>query len=397
MSVTRLLRTDRTAVVALLAFLVACSDKGKDAGTAQAATPGGAGGGQRRSTSITLSANDVQRVQRRTLEEGIAITGSLEPLETIDVRSRIDGDLIAVYAREGERVAEGQILARFEASQQASGRASAVADQTAARGDLSTAQWNLDQSRELFKAGAIPERDVRVAEQTVATAQARLAAASARLNAASSSERDTRVVAPESGVISGRHVESGESVARGASLFTIVRSETLELQAAVPATQSGSIRVGQPVHFSAAGRDLEGRVARVNPTIDPASRAVRVYVQVPNASGALRGGTFASGRIVIRTVPDALVIASSALRQSQGGGTPTVYRIADQQLEPVTVETGVTDLELALTQVTKGLREGDIVVIGNVGTLGRGMKVVMIGNESQAQPADTSRQTPGGR
>ena len=143
MSVTRLLRADRIAFVALLAFLAACSDKGKDAGTAQAATP--AGGGQRRSTSITLSANDVQRVQRRSLDEGIAITGSLEPLETIDVRSRIDGDLIAVYAREGERVAEGQILARFEASQQTSGRASAIADQTAARGDLSTTQWNLDQ------------------------------------------------------------------------------------------------------------------------------------------------------------------------------------------------------------------------------------------------------------
>ena len=395
MSVTRLLRADRIAFVALLALTVACSDKGKDAGTAQAATPGGAGGGQRRSTSITLSANDVQRVQRRSLDEGIAITGSLEPLETIDVRSRIDGDLIAVYAREGERVAQGQILARFDASQQTGGQASAIADQTAARGDLTTAQWNLDQSRELFKAGAIPERDVRVAEQTAITAQARLAAATSRLNAAAKSERDTRVVAPESGVISGRHVESGESVAKGVSLFTIVRSETLELQASVPATQSGGIRVGQPVHFSAAGRDLEGRVARVNPTIDPASRAVRVYVQVPNASGALRGGTFASGRIVIRTVPDALVIASSALRQSQGGGPPTVYRIANQQLEPVTVETGVIDLESALTQVTKGLREGDVVVIGNVGTLGRGMKVVLLGNEGQ--PRDTSRQTSGGR
>jgi RND family efflux transporter MFP subunit len=394
MSVTRSLRTDRIAFALLFALSAACSGKGNDAGTAQAATPGG---GQRRSSSITLSASDIQKVQRRSLEEGIAITGNLDPLETIDVRSRIDGDLVAVYVREGERVAAGQLLARFEAGEQTSGRASAVADQTAARGDLSTAQWNLDQSRELFKAGAIPERDVRVAEQAVATAQARLAAATARLNVASTSERDTRVVAPSSGVVATRQVESGESVARGAALFTIVRSETLELRAAVPATQSGSIRVGQPVHFNAGGRDFEGRVARVNPTIDPASRSVTVYVQVPNASGALRGGTFASGRIVIRTVPDALVIASSAMRQSQGGGAPIVYRIANQELEPVTVETGVTDAELALTQVTKGLREGDVVVIGNVGTLGKGMKVVMIGSDAGGAPRDTSRQRAGGR
>jgi membrane fusion protein (multidrug efflux system) len=397
MSVTRLLRTDRLAIIALLAFSVACSGKGNDAGTAQAATPGGAGGGQRRNTSITLSAADVQKVQRRALDEGIAVTGNLEPIETVEVRARLEGDLVAVYVREGERVAQGQLLARFEAGEQTSGRASAVADVTASRGDLTTAQWNLDQSRELFKAGAIPERDVRVAEQTFATAQARLAAANARLNVATTSEQDTRVVAPTSGVVATRLVENGESVARGASLFTIVRTETLELRAAVPATQSGGIRVGQPVHFSAAGRDFEGRVARVNPTIDPASRSVTVYVQVPNASGALRGGTFASGRIVIRTVPDALVIASAALRQSQGGGPPIVYRVADQQLEPVTVETGVTDQELALTQITKGLREGDVVVIGNVGTLGKGMKVVMIGTDAGAQPADTGRQSTGGR
>lgn len=393
MSVIRLLRTDRFAVTALILLAAACSGKSTDAGTAQAATPGG----QRRTTSITLAANDVQKIQRRTLAEGIAITGNLEPIETVDVRARLEGDLVAVNVREGDRVAQGQVLARFDAGEQTSGRASAVADLTAARGDLSTAQWNLEQSRELFKAGAIPERDMRVAEQTVATTQARLAAANARLNAASSSERDTRVIAPTSGIVASRQVENGESVARGASLFTIVRTETLELQAAVPATQSGNIRIGQPVHFTAAGRDFEGRVARVNPTIDPASRAVTIYIQVPNASGALRGGTFASGRIVIRTVPDALVVATTALRQSQGGGPPVVYRIADQQLEPVTVETGVTDQELALTQVTKGLREGDVVVIGNVGTLGKGMKVVMIGGDAGAQPRDTSRASAGGR
>ena len=389
-------RIDRFAVATLFAMSVACSGKGADSGTAQAATPAGAGG-QRRSTSITLSASDVQKVQRRALEEGVAVTGNLEPLETVDVRARLDGDLVGVYVREGERVAQGQVLARFEAGEQTSGRASAVADVTAAKGDLATAQWNLDQSRELFKAGAIPERDVRVADQAVATAQARLAAANARLNVASTSEQDTRVVAPTSGVVASRQVENGESVARGASLFTIVRSETLELQAAVPATQSEAIRVGQPVHFSAGGRDFEGRVARVNPTIDPASRSVTVYVQVPNASGAIRGGTFASGRIVIRSIPDALVVASAALRQSQGGGPPIVYRIAGQQLEPVSVETGIADQAAALTQVTKGLREGDVVVIGNVGTLGKGMKVVMIGSDAGGQSRDTSRQRTGGR
>jgi multidrug efflux pump subunit AcrA (membrane-fusion protein) len=112
---------------------------------------------------------------------------------------------------------------------------------------------------------------------------------------------------------------------------------------------------------------------------------VTVYVQIPNPGGEIRGGTFVNGRIVLRTVPDALVIASAALRQSADGGAPTVYRISDQTLDPVTVSTGVANEEAGLVQITKGLREGDMIVVGNVGTLGRGMKVTIIGNEAAAR------------
>jgi len=143
------------------------------------------------------------------------------------------------------------------------------------------------------------------------------------------------------------------------------------------------------VHFNAAGRDLDGRVARVSPTVDPVTRSVTVYVQVPNASGAIRGGTAANGRIVLRTVPDALVVPSGAIRQSAASGTAAgsaslVYRIQNQELEPVPVTIGVVDAGRALTQVASGLRAGDLVVVGNVGTLGRGMKVTIIGADSAA-------------
>ena len=103
-------------------------------------------------------------VKRMLVEESTPIAGDLHPIETIDVKARLEGDITGVYVREGERVRSGQLLARFEASEQESNLRSAEADRAAARGELATAQWNYEQSQELFKAGAIPERDHKAAE-----------------------------------------------------------------------------------------------------------------------------------------------------------------------------------------------------------------------------------------
>jgi membrane fusion protein (multidrug efflux system) len=359
------------------------------AGNAAARGPGGGGGGGgsgaggRAAPSITLAATDVATVAPMTIEDGVPLTGDLHPLETIDVRSRIEGDLMAVYVREGEQVGAGQLLARFEASAQESSRASAEADRVAANAELANAQWTLEQNESLFKAGAIAERDLKTSQQAVATARARLAAAVARLRASGNEARDTRVVAPASGVVEKRLVDGGVHLARGAPMFTIVRSGTLELAAAVPARQAAAVRAGQVVHFLADGRRFDGKVARVSPTIDPTTRSVTVYVQVPNPGNTLRGGTFATGRVVNRTLTNALAIPTAALRQGQEDGKPFVYRIDGKTLNVAPVQLGVVDEQLGVAQVTEGLQNGDKVIVGNVGTLGRGMQVTIAGTERQ--------------
>ena len=360
--------------------------EGGGAGGATAARgPGGGGGGAggRPSPSITLAATDVATVSPMTIEDGVALTGDLHPLETIDVRARIEGDLMSVYVREGDQVRAGQLLATFEASEQESSRASAEADRAAANAELANAQWTLEQNESLFKAGAIAERDLKTSQQAVIAARARLAAAVARLRASGNQARDTRVVAPASGVLEKRLVDGGVHLARGAPMFTIVRSGTLELAAAVPARQATPVRVGQVVHFVADGRRFDGSVARVSPTIDPATRAVTVYVQVPNPGNTLRGGTFATGRVVARTLTNVLAIPTAALRQGQEDGKPFVYRIDGKTLNSAPVQLGAVDEQQGVAQVTEGLQAGDKIVVGNVGTLGRGMQVTIAGAERQ--------------
>ena len=324
------------------------------------------------------------------LFDGVPVTGVLSPIERVDVRARLEGDVEAVYVREGDFVRTGQLLARFEATEQQSASQSATADRAAAQSELSTAQWTYEQTQGLFRAGAVPERDVRNAQQAVAAARARVAAANARMRSAGNLTRDTRVLSPTSGTVEKRNVERGEHMSRGAAMFTVVRNDVLELAAAVPERRANAVRVGQRVEFNANGQRFDGRVARVSPTIDPSTRSVTVYVQVPNPNGALKGGTFASGIVVARQIANALVIPVEGLRLGLGGKTQ-VYRIADKVVEQVDVQTGVRDDRGGIVEIVSGLGDGDAIITGNVGTVGKGMKVDILDPASRQGGAGSAQ------
>jgi RND family efflux transporter MFP subunit len=376
MPVHRTLRLASHAALAAALALTACSKK---SGADAAGGPGGPGGAGGRAPSVTLAPADVATPKLASLEDAVPVTGTLDPLERAEIRARLEGDVDGVYVREGQPVGAGTLLARFRANEQAGENQSARADLASTRSVLSTAQWNLEQTRDLYRQGAVPERDVRLAEQEVAAARARVAASDARLRTTSQTVADTRVLSTVSGIVEKRSVNPGEHVSRGATLFTVVRGDVLELAAAVPERAAATVRPGQVVHFTAGGRTIEGRVARVAPSVDPASRSVTIYVQVPNGDGSLRAGTFATGRIVSRVVNDALVVPAAALREGKEGAPPFVYRVANGKIEVAQVTQGLVDETQGVVQIVSGLAAGDRIVVGNVGMLGEGMQVRMAG------------------
>jgi RND family efflux transporter MFP subunit len=386
----------RTLTCAALLFATACSKTpdaeakpaeggaagGRPAAGAGAARggPGGPGGGR---GGVVLAATDVKEIGVGVIENAVSVSGNLRPIETIEVRSRLNGDIEQVYVQEGERVRQGQVLARFESSQQESGRRGAEADREAARSQLQTAQWAAEQSAALFKAGAIAEQENRAAQQAVVAAQAAVAASEARLRTASAVSSDTRVLAPSSGIIDRRTVQPGERVSVSTPLFTLVRNETLELAANVPSRMANLVQPGQLVRLSVDDRTVESRVARVSPTVDPVSRSVTVYVRVPNAKGAIKGNTFVSGRVIGDRRSDALLVPTTAIRQAPGTeSAPFVWRIAGGALERRNVRLGVVDDASGVAEVMEGLTAGDRVIVGNVGALGNGAKVTIAGGKS---------------
>jgi membrane fusion protein (multidrug efflux system) len=138
----------------------------------------------------------------------------------------------------------------------------------------------------------------------------------------------------------------------------------MRLEASVPAEQLSLIRVGVPVVFTVSGypgRQFVGHIIRINPTADPATRQVRIYVSIPNAGRTLVGGLFATGRMSSATklglvVPDAAVDVR--------GSAPTVMRVRGGRAEKVQVQVGITDKSSETTEILAGLQAGDTVLLG---------------------------------
>ncbi len=382
----------RTIACAALLLATACSKssdaaEAKPAGAAGAAAPGKTGrpvaGAPSGRGGVVLAASDVATLKKGVIENSVAVSGNLRPIETIEVRSRLNGDINAVYVQEGQRVSAGQVLARFESSQQESSKRGAEADREAARSQLQTATWAAEQSAALFKAGAIAEQEHRAAQQSVVAAKAAVAASEARLRTADAVSTDTRVLAPSSGVIEKRIVQPGERVSVSMPLFTLVRNEILELAANVPARLANAVQPGQVVRLNLDGRTIESKVARVSPTVDPVSRSVTVYVRLANGNGAVKGNTFVSGRVISERLGSALLLPTTAIRQATGvDAPPFVWRIAGGALEKRNVTLGVVDDATGVAEVKEGLSPGDRVIVGIVGALGNGSKVTIAGGKS---------------
>src|SRR3712207_738507 len=117
----------------------------------------------------------------------------------------------------------------------------------------------------------------------------------------------------------------------------------MRLEASVPADQVGAIRVGLPVEFNVTGypgRTFGGRITRVSPTADPATRQVQIVATIPNAGNTLVGGLFAEGRVASesRTAPVAPVTAVD-----ERGLRPFAMRVKNGRVERVEVLLGIRD------------------------------------------------------
>ncbi len=259
--------------------------------------------------------------------------------------------LTEVLVNVGDSVRRGQVLARLSGDTVQVELAQNKASLAEAEATLSDAQANAERARKLQATGAISAQQINQYLTLEQTARARVEAQRARLQADELRLRQTRVLAPDDGVISARVATVGAVVPAGQELFKLIRGGRLEWRAEVTAADLSRIAPGVKATLTAAdGSTVEGRVRMVAPTIDPQTRNGIVYVDLPRVSAA-RAGMFARGEFELGR-SQALTLPQSAVLMRDGFAY--AYRLGD-------------DSRVLQTKISAGRRVGDrIEVLGGL-------------------------------
>lgn len=314
--------------------------------------------------TTTIGAENIAVVVNGVLQSGPTVSGAVMPEREAAVRAQVGGSVLQTYVDQGQAVRRGQTLARIEAGGLQDVFLSARAGVTAASNNADIARRELARSEKLLAAGAIAERDIEQARRSATAANAALADARARLATAQKQVGNTVITAPITGVVSDRPVSAGDVVQPGALLFSVVDPSSMRLEGSVPAEQLSQVRLGAPVTFTVngyPGRTFTGRVTRVNPTADPATRQVRIVISIPNAEGRLVGGLFATGRLASESHTGMLVPATAVDSRSN---IPAVFRIKGGRVERIPVQLGLRDDASETVEIASGVQVGDTLLLG---------------------------------
>jgi HlyD family secretion protein len=324
---------------------------------------------------------------KREFVDRLFVSGTLVAREEAQVAARIDGlAIVELDAEDGDRVKEGQILARLDRTQldallaqndAATRRADAAIDQ--ARSLIAQSQAQVQFSNADFErahkleAGVMAASTIEQREMAMKTAQAQLSAAQ---NALSVSEADrksrdaerqelqvrigrTEVKAPVTGIVSRRSARVGASASTsGEPLFRIIQDGAVDLEADVPEQTLARLAIGMPTELKLPGVEsvVPGRVRLVNQEVDKASRTGKVRIALDDPSRA-HIGAFASGSVELAR-RDGVGVPATALERDGDAARLDVVR--DGKVEVRQVKAGVIDG--AWVEIQAGLAEGESVV-----------------------------------
>jgi multidrug efflux pump subunit AcrA (membrane-fusion protein) len=256
-----------------------------------------------------------------------------------------------------------------EASKQsaASARAKLGALLSPSAADLTSAQAQVQVARDTLANRLNPytSADIEAASAAIARAAAQVAIAEANL-------ARTAIVAPFDGTVAQRLVEPGANVSAQAPLFVIV-GRGAQVHVTLRDSDTAGIQPGTPVEVTTpgAGAPAAGRVLTVAPAGDMRAHTLEVRVAVEDRAGALRPGTLAQVRLITSEKTDALGVPSTALTLHPQGAR--VWVVADGKAQPREVAVGISDR--TTTEITQGLRAGDLVIVRGSHTLREGQPV----------------------
>jgi RND family efflux transporter MFP subunit len=331
---------------------------------------------------------DVTKVRLGSLNEKVFLVGALKPIAQVDVISKMTGRVDQLTVQIGDWVEKGTLLAKVDEDEVRQQVRQAEAALDVAKATLSQRQTDLeilkkefDRTIELHESSLIPRRDLDTAEarHRGAIAQERLARAQIDQAQAELKELrvrldNTRVLAPISGLVSKRHVDNGALVSPSGPVVSLVDLSTMVMLINVPEKDLVKIRGGfaARIIFDAFPEEkFKGRVVRISPVLDAATRTGLVEIEVPNPNLMLKAEMFARVELDLGTRHNTLLVPREALisHEQQRG----VFKFQGGAAHFQPVEAGAS--QDGDVEVISGLKEGESVITLGVNLVKHGEKV----------------------
>lgn len=312
---------------------------------------------------------------REALPVRLQATGDIAAWQEASVGAEVNGlRLSSVNVNVGDVVRKGQVLAEFVRETTQADSLQARASLMQAEASYLNAKADAERARAIENTGALSASQLAqyLTQEKVALAQ--WEAAKAALNATEVRLGNTRVLAPDDGVISARTATVGAVVGAGQELFRLVRQGRLEWRGEVTPSEVDRVKVGQLVRVTAAtGREVEGKVRAIAPAANPQTRNILVFVDLPRQA-ELKAGTFARGAFDLGQA-EALTVASASV-VVRDGHTFVFVIDAQGQAEQRKVQTGRRVGERV--EIVDGLRSGERVAVQGAGFLNQGDLVKVV-------------------
>jgi membrane fusion protein, multidrug efflux system len=367
---------------------------------------------QARAGDVAAKPVKIEAVRLDSVRRSVDVVGTLAAVDQVTISSEADGRVRRILADLGDRVTAGQVLVEldsekqqytYEQQQAALARTLAqygaadpehlpeiekTADVQKANADLVQATQAFDRASELFKRTLISQQaldDAKaalqsaratydVALQTAKNLRAGIQASQATMKLAARQLRDTAIRAPFDGYIEKRLVNLGELVRAQMPVMAVVRLDPMKVVAEIPEKMTPWISDGRPVELRVDAypeRAFAGKVTRISPAVNTATRAFSFEAVVPNADAALKPGTFARVHVEIGKIDEVLTLPYAAIQYRYG--VNRIFVVAGDKL---------TVRELTLgerlgdrIEIMSGVKQGERVAITDVDTLNEGLRV----------------------